>query len=97
MNIGPKTIEKMKGMAGEQLDAFAKKINEAFLKADDGKLKVTIAFDIAVSETKKDAVDLDATISFVADRIKDKVSSTVVENQVELPLEPKVYKLKGGE
>ena len=93
MNIGQKTIDKMVGMASEQLNAFVKKINEAFLKSEDSKLKVSIAFDLAVSETKADAVDIDATISFTADKVKDKVSTTVAENQVDLPFD-KVYPLK---
>lgn len=92
--IGQKTIDKMVGMASEQLNAYAKKINEAFLKLEDGKLKVSIAFDLAVSETKPDAVDIDATISFTADKVKDKVSTTVAENQVELflPVEKSIMK-----
>ena len=85
MNIGPKTIEKMKGMAGEQLDTYASKINTAFLKNTEGKFKVSISFDLAVSEIKADSVDLDATISFTADKVKDKVSLLVTENQLELP------------
>lgn len=91
MNIGEKTIEKMKVMAGEHLDTFAGKIAEAFLKSSEGKLKVTIAFDIGVSEVKPGGLDVDATISFTTEKIKEKISSIVVENQIEMPLNSTVY------
>lgn len=83
--IGSKTIDRMKLMAGEQIDAYAIQIDKAFIKAGEGKLKVSIGFDLCVSTIKTDGIDVDATISFVADRVKDKISDTVVENQMELP------------
>jgi hypothetical protein len=92
MQIGEKTISAMKAMA-------------AFLKSEDSKLKVSLTFDIAVSETKPNGIDLDATISFTESKVKEKVSTTVMENQVDLPFppgttikigdDPKVYKLNG--
>lgn len=95
MHLGNKTIDKMKSMAGEQIDTYAGKIGTAFLKADDGKLKVSLSFDIAVSTTKVGGIDIDATISFVESRIKEKISDIVVENQEELPLGiDKVYRMK---
>jgi hypothetical protein len=94
MNIGSKTIDKMKAMAAEQLDTYAGKVNLAFLRAEGGKLKVSLSFDIAVSAIKKDGVDIDATISFTESKVKDKISDTVVENQIELPLADKVYELR---
>ncbi len=86
MNIGPKTIEKMKAMAAEQIDTYTGQINAAFLKADDGKLKVSLSFDIAVSTTKEGGIDLDATIYFTESKVKEKISDIVFENQEELPL-----------
>lgn len=83
--IGPKSIEKIKGMVGEALDTYAGKINTAFLKSDDGKLKVSLSVDLSVSEIKS-GVDVDVTIGFTADKVKDKTSTTVVENQVDLAL-----------
>jgi hypothetical protein len=94
--IGPKTITRMKLMVSEQIDAFAKKIDEAYIKADEGKLKVTLSIDLCTSTIKATGIDVDCSISFIADRVKDKISDTVVENQIELPLSDKVYKLNGG-
>jgi hypothetical protein len=96
MNIGSKTIDKMKSMAAEQLDTYAGKVNVAFLKSESGNLKVSLSFDISVSAIKKDGVDIDATISFTESKVKEKISDTVVENQIDLPLSDKVYKLNGG-
>ncbi len=94
MQIGSKTIEAMKAMAGEQIDTYAGKINTAFLKSTD-KLKVSLTFDIGVSATKTNALDLDVTISFTESKVKEKVSTTVMENQVDLSLGSTVYKIKG--
>lgn len=90
--IGEKTIAEMKALAAEKIDTYAEKMDAAFLKSDDGKLRVSISFDLAQSE-KPDSIDLDCTISFTSEKIKDKTSTTVTENQVELPLERTVYKL----
>jgi hypothetical protein len=84
MQIGEATIKKMEGLAAEQLQAYAKKINEAFLKSEDGKLKVSLAFYIGVSGERANAGDIDATISFTTEKVKDKISTTVSENQTEL-------------
>lgn len=85
MNIGPKTITKMKEMAAEHLNHYEREIGKAFLKSEDGKLKVALSFDLAVSDVKAGAVDIDATITFTAEKVKDKISSLIMENQTELP------------
>ncbi len=92
--IGEKTIQAMKDLAGEQIDTYAGKINTAFLKAEDSKLKVSLTFDLSVSETKPNGIDIDATISFTESKVKEKVSTTVMENQTDLPLGTTVYKVK---
>ena len=92
MEIGPKSIEAMKAMAENQIDTYAGKINQAFLKSDDGKLKVSLSFDLSMSD-KPDSVDLDCTISFTSEKIKDKTRTTITEKQAELPLADKVYRL----
>ncbi len=94
MQIGEKTIQAMKELAGEQIDTYAGKINTAFLKATDEKLKIILAFDIALSKLMIGGIDLDATISFTESKVKEKVSTTVVENQVDLPLVDRIYPLK---
>ncbi|MFH1146843.1 MAG: hypothetical protein V1736_03965 [Pseudomonadota bacterium] len=93
--IGPKTISRMKHMVSEQIDAFAMKIDEAYIKAYEGKLKVTLSIDLCTSTVKATGIDIDCSIGFIADRVKDKISDTVIENQIELPLADKVYRLKG--
>lgn len=95
MTIGPKTIEIMKGLACEQLDTFASKMGEAFLKSEDGKLKVSISLDVGVSEIQRNALDIDATISFTTERVKFKVSKTVNELQAEMFDAVEKYRPKG--
>ena len=90
--IGPKTIESMKAMAQEKIDTYAEKMDLAFLKSDDGKLRVTLAFELYMS-AKPDSIDLDCTISFTSEKIKDRTSTTITEHQAELPLADKVYRL----
>lgn len=90
--IGEKTISKIKAMTADQIDTYAGKVNQAFLKSDDGKLKVTLSIDLSVSTVKAGGIDCDVSIGFVADRIKDKISETIVENQVEMNLAA----VKGG-
>lgn len=91
--IGPKTIARMKTEAAEKIDIYAGQIDKAFLKDDDGKLKISIGFDLSMSDETPGGIDIDTTLSFVADRIKDKTRYTVVENQADLPLDK--YPVKG--
>ena len=91
--IGPKTIEKMKAEAIAKINISATQIDKAFLKADDGKLKVSIGFDISMSDKTAGGIEVATTIAFVSDRIKDKTTCTVVENQADLPLDK--YAAKG--
>jgi len=84
--IGPKTLEKMKSEASEKIDIYSVQIGKAFLKADDGKLKTSIGFDISVPEKTAGGIDVSTTIGFVADKIRDKTTCTVIENQADLPL-----------
>ena len=94
MEIGPKSIEAMKQMAENQIDMHADKMNLAWLKSEDGKLKVTMAFDVAVSQVAQDSVDIDCSLSFVSERIKSKVGTTVSENQGHLDLNMPGIKVK---
>jgi len=91
--IGPKTIQKMKDTAIEKIDTWAPKIRDAYLKSEDGKLKVTIGFNIFMSKEISGGLDVETGITFTAEKISDKTTETVVENQMDLPL--KVYKLAG--
>ncbi len=84
MIIGKMTMETMKMLIDELLDGHAGEINKAFLKSEDNGLKISISLDIGVSGKIANGVDVDATISFVAEKVKEKVSKTVSENQQEL-------------
>jgi hypothetical protein len=77
----------MKALAAEEIDANAKEIDLAFIKSEDGKLKISLSFDLCVSQIAPTGIDVDATLSFTALRIKDKRSLTVVESQTDLPLD----------
>jgi hypothetical protein len=62
------------------------KINTAFIRAEDGKLTVSLSFALGISKIKN-GLDIDATIGFVESKVKDTIKDTVMENQEELPLE----------
>jgi hypothetical protein len=82
--IGTKTTTAMKDLSGELIDAYRKEIKEAFLKSDEG-LKVSLNLAIIPSKTRPEGVDVDATISFTAERIKEKREKNgIVEGQGEL-------------
>ena len=85
--ISVKTLEAMKGMAAELIEAHASKLNMAFLKSEDGKLKVSLGFTIAHSEVRQNAVDVAAQISYTMEKVTDKIEKTgISEIQVELAL-----------
>ena len=96
--IGPKTIQRMKDTACEKIDAWQEKMASAYMKSDDGKLKVSLGYTIYLSKETQGGLDVEATIAFTAEKISDKTISTVVENQADLPLGDKIYKMdKKGE
>jgi len=89
MHIGSETIKAMSGLLKELIDDNAKKINEAFLKSDDDSLKISLGIDVGVSEKVPGALDVDATIAFTTEKVKQKVTKRVNESQAELPLKEK--------
>lgn len=92
--IGPKTLDRMKNAAIEKINDHAEEIKKAFLKSDDGKLKVSLGYNISMSKETPGGLDIKAGISFIESRINDETISTVVENQADLPLD-RVCKIKG--
>ena len=84
---------KLNELAAEKIDIYAKQIDEAFCNSDDNKLKVNIGYNIFMSKETQGGLDIEATISFVEAKINDKTISTVVENQLDLPLAGKIYPL----
>ena len=81
MNIGSRSITAMKDLGIELIDSHATKINEAFLKSDDGKVKVSLVYDLSVSEDKVNDIEINATISFTTEKVKMKVTKSVSELQ----------------
>ena len=91
--LGDKVFEKMTDQSEELITEHRDRIVKAFGKQDDGKLAVSLTFNIAPAKAM-DQYDVDCSISYLMERIREKISATVTENQMELPLKPdKVYKL----
>ena len=91
--LGDKVFDKMTDQAEELITEHRERIIKAFGKQDDGKLAVAITFNIAPAKAI-DQYDVDATISYTMEKVREKISCTVSENQMELPLKAdKTYKL----
>ncbi len=80
MNIGQKSIMQMVMLATELIQDYGTKMNVAFLKSEGEGLKVSLSFDIGLSRKQVDGLDIDATISFTTEKVKDRRGTTVVEN-----------------
>jgi hypothetical protein len=92
--IGIKVIEKVKLLSDELIEMHSGRIQKAYAKQTDGKLTVGLSFVIQPSE-KPGMIEVDATITYTMEKIKEKINARVAENQTDLPLENKVYKMKG--
>ena len=79
--IGGRTIKAMQDLSAELLNDHAKKINEAFMKSDDGSVKVSISLDVSESEKRANYIDVDATISFTTEKVKAKITKSVSDTQ----------------
>ena len=91
--LGSKAMEKMIDQGEELLTEHHDRIIQAFGKQDEGKLTVTLTYQIAPAKAM-DQYDIDCSISYLMERIKEKISATVSETQMELPLKAdKTYKL----
>ena len=84
--IGAKTFEKIDALIAELLVTNQANMQAAYARSEEGKLTVALSVVIAPGE-KVDQYELDATINFVKERVKMKVSANVSESQIELPLE----------
>jgi hypothetical protein len=83
--IGAKVIEKMNTLNRELLAAHATRMAQAFLRQEDGKLAVSISFTLAPNKEILDTIDVDASISYIMERVKEKITSRVSEKQDDLP------------
>ena len=86
MTIGPKTIREIGSMTEKLVKDYQKEIEAAYLRADGG---LTIGFQLKIDPAKYGSgIDLEMAINFVAERIKDKTTSSINEKQMELKLAP---------
>ena len=84
--IGTETIEAMKKQAADLIEIHKRKIQESFYQAHEGKLKVGISCNIVQAGAK---LAVESTITYVVERISDKQSCFIEENQAPLfPVEP---------
>jgi hypothetical protein len=91
--IGDRVFAKMKQLGGELVALHEERMKQAFSRSDDGKLSVTVSFTIAPGKVAGQ-YDVDATISYTMEKVKEKISANVSENQMDLPLSgDKTYKL----
>lgn len=91
--IGEKVFEKLSYMTDELIHEHSHRITKAFSQQDDGKINVTIVLTIAPGKTM-DKFDLDASIAYTMEKVKEKITSEVTEGQSDLALEDrKVYKV----
>lgn len=80
--IGPKTIEAAEQLIGGLLRMYREKIDKAYLKAEKS-LVVAAKIKFSPSDNQS-GIDVDASINFVTDQIKDSLNRTIDENQGEL-------------
>jgi len=82
MNIGPKTIDKATELIGAMLKIHRADIDKAFLKTD-GVLTVSLGVKFKPSEAQGE-IEIESTIKFVTDQVKDSAMVIFNENQGEL-------------
>ena len=75
-----KAVETAGGLASRLLSDYKDEIKEAYLKAGDGSL--TVSLNIKLSPKKED-IEAEVGISFVAERVKESVKA-IVSNQTEI-------------
>ena len=85
--IGEKTFAAMKKLADELIHMHGARMAKAFNLQTDGKLAVAITFSIQPS-AKADIIEVDAVITYVMEKVKEKITANVSEKQEELKLYP---------
>ena len=76
--IGQKAIDMMIKQTGDLINTHKRKIQEAFLQAEDGKMKVGLSVNIMQVGPK---LAVETSISYVVEKISDKQSIFIDENQ----------------
>lgn len=82
MNIGPKTIERAGEMVNAMLRMHRETIDKAFLRADDA-LNIALGVKFKPGEAA-DQIEIDVSIKFVTDQVKDSATALFNEHQGEL-------------
>lgn len=82
MIIGPMVLEQTKRLIGALIDRYQADINTSFLKAE-GSLPVSIKATYKPS-TGDRGIEVEVSINFTADKIKDSIKGTILEGQQEL-------------
>ena len=91
--IGKKVFFTMEKLTGDLIHMHGARMAKAFNLQTDGKLAVAITFSLQPS-AKPDVIEVDATIAYTMEKVKEKITANVSENQEELTLYPL---RKGGE
>ena len=76
--IGERTIEAMKAQFADLIETHKRKIQAAFAQAEDQKIKVGISFNI---EQKGDGLAVETSITYTVEKVSDKQSAFIKENQ----------------
>ena len=79
--IGEKSIEAMKLQLNDLIEIHNRKIQEAYYQAHDRKLKVGISIAIAEISGR---LAVESTITYTVEKISDKRSCFIEENQVQM-------------
>ena len=79
--IGERTIEAMQKQSADLIETHKRNIQAAFLRAEDGKLKVGISIAIVQAGEK---LIVESTITYTVEKVSDKQSAFIEENQAPL-------------
>lgn len=89
MQIGPNVIFKMADLIKHLLLAYENDMDQAYRQSDeDQPLKISIGLKLEPGDR---GIDIEASISFVKDRVKDKTTGTASESQ------QKLFEKEGGD
>jgi len=82
MMFSEKLVSKMGELAEELLKSETVRMQKAYAKQDDGKLTVALSFIVQPSQAKG-MMDIDCTIQYTMEKIKEKITCRVAENQTD--------------
>lgn len=84
--IGTDVLDKMKQLGDELISAHIDKIKSAYNHSDDQKLSVSLSFSLLAGEKPGD-YDVEASITYIVERIRDKIKATVSQTADLFPVE----------